>query len=154
MRAIIIFLSLSLSSLCVTYPRWRSVRLKTQKLFFLVFLLSVEALLVADPDIFLICNIFFFSLSLFLCVESILGDDYSKQNYKKRFFLVFLLSFKTLLLYSDSLFISLPLILSLHPSSHSPQSVMQSSTVFYLQLSYRGGLYVRTVCRLYERVAY
>jgi hypothetical protein len=147
-------LFLSLSSLCVTYPRWRSVRLKTQKLFFLVFLLSVEALLEADPDIFLICNIFFFSLSLFLCVESILGDDYSKQNYKKRFFLVFLLSFKTLLLYSHSLFFSLPLILSLHPSSHSPQSVIQSSTVFYLQLSYRGGLNVRTVCRLYDRVAY
>jgi hypothetical protein len=123
-------------------------------MFFLVFLLSVEAFHEVDHDLFLICNIFFFSLSLFLCVESILGDDYSKQNYKKRFFLVFLLSFKTLLLYSHSLFFSLPLILSLHPSSHSPQSVIQSSTVFYLQLSYRGGLNVRTVCRLYERVAY
>jgi hypothetical protein len=47
-------------------------------MFFLVFLLSVEALLEADPDIFLIC--------LFLSVESILGDGYSKQNYKKGFF--------------------------------------------------------------------
>ena len=99
-------LFLSLSSLCVTYPRWRSVRLKTQKLFFLVFLLSVEALLEADPDIFLICNIFFFSLSLFLCVESILGDGYSKQNYKKVF-----LSISVLFQNSPPL-LTLPLLLT------------------------------------------
>ncbi len=39
---------LSLSSLCVIYPGERSVHIKTKK-FFLVFLLSVEALLEADP---------------------------------------------------------------------------------------------------------
>jgi hypothetical protein len=54
---ILIFLSFSLSSLCVIYPRGWSVRIKTQKMFFLVFLLSVEALLEADPDEFLICDI-------------------------------------------------------------------------------------------------
>jgi hypothetical protein len=42
---------LSLSSLCVIYPGGRSVRKKTKKGFF-VFLLSVEALLEADPNDF------------------------------------------------------------------------------------------------------
>jgi hypothetical protein len=42
---------LSLSSLCVIYPGGRSVRIKTKKVFF-VFLLSVEALLEADPNEF------------------------------------------------------------------------------------------------------
>ena len=44
------FFSLSLSSLCVFYPRGRSDYIKSQNKFFLVFLLSVEALLeAADP---------------------------------------------------------------------------------------------------------
>jgi hypothetical protein len=43
------FFTLSLSSLCVFYPGGRSDCLKTQNKFFLVFLLSVEALLEADP---------------------------------------------------------------------------------------------------------
>ena len=43
-----------LSSLCVIYPRERSVSIKTQKRFFLVFLLSVKAPLEADPNEFLI----------------------------------------------------------------------------------------------------
>jgi hypothetical protein len=42
---------LSLSSLCVIYPGGRSVRIKTKKVFF-IFLLSVEALLEADPNEF------------------------------------------------------------------------------------------------------
>jgi hypothetical protein len=41
-----------LSSLCVIYPRGRSVRIKHRKRFFLVFLLSVEAILEADPNEF------------------------------------------------------------------------------------------------------
>jgi hypothetical protein len=41
----IFLFSLSLSSLNVIYPRERSVRIKTQKRFFLVFLLALEAIL-------------------------------------------------------------------------------------------------------------
>jgi hypothetical protein len=42
---------LCLSFLCVIYPGGRSVSIKTKKVFF-VFLLSVEALLEADPNEF------------------------------------------------------------------------------------------------------
>jgi hypothetical protein len=45
----IFFFSLSLSSLGVFYPRRRSDCIKSQNKFILVFLLSVEALLEADP---------------------------------------------------------------------------------------------------------
>ena len=48
------FFSHILSSLCVIYPRERSVSIETQKRFFLVFLLSVKAPLEADPNEFLI----------------------------------------------------------------------------------------------------
>jgi hypothetical protein len=41
-----------LSSLCVVYPRGRSFSIKTLKRFYLAFLLSVEALLEADPNEF------------------------------------------------------------------------------------------------------
>ena len=43
------FFSLSLFSLCGIYPRGRLVCIKNTKSFFLVFLLSVEALLGANP---------------------------------------------------------------------------------------------------------
>jgi hypothetical protein len=43
------FFTLSLSSLCVFYPGGRSDCVKSLNKFFLVFLLSVEALLEVDP---------------------------------------------------------------------------------------------------------
>jgi hypothetical protein len=46
------FFSLSLSSLCVFYSTGRSHCIKSQNKFFLVFLLSVEALLEAVPKEF------------------------------------------------------------------------------------------------------
>jgi hypothetical protein len=56
---------LSLSSLCVFYPGGRSVCIKTKMVFF-VLLLSVEALLEADPKEFSFGTFnVFFSLSLF-----------------------------------------------------------------------------------------
>ncbi len=42
----------NLSSLCVIYPRERSLALKLHKRFFLVFLLSVEEILEANPNEF------------------------------------------------------------------------------------------------------
>ncbi len=56
--------SFRLSSLCVKYPRERSGRIKTQKRCYLVFL-SVEALLVADPNECWFVTFFVF----FLCVN-------------------------------------------------------------------------------------
>ena len=53
-----------LSSLCVVYPRGRSFSIKTLKRFYLAFLLSVEALLEADPNEFWFGTLYMFSLSL------------------------------------------------------------------------------------------
>ena len=64
---------------CVIYPRERSVRIKTQKRFFLVFLLSLKALLQTDPNEFWFGPFYVFSLSIsFLCViKAKLVDIYS-----------------------------------------------------------------------------
>jgi hypothetical protein len=58
----IFLVSLSLSSLCVIYPRRRSVRIKTQKQFFLVFLRSVKAFLDTNPNEFRFGAFFSFSI--------------------------------------------------------------------------------------------
>ncbi len=77
---------LSLSSLCVIYPKGRSVRIKKQKRFFLVFLLSVEALLEADANEFEVVTFyvffsFFFSLrKSFLAILVDVWSSWSEEH--------------------------------------------------------------------------
>ncbi len=84
-----------LSSLCVIYPGGRSVRIKTKKVFF-VFLLSVEALLEADPNEFWF-RAFSFFLLVFFSLYNLPWGKVSPHKHTKRFFLVFLLSVEALL---------------------------------------------------------
>ena len=86
---------LSLSSLCVIYPGGRSVRIKTKKVFF-IFLLSVEALLEADPNEFWFRTFSFFLLVFFSLCNLPWGKVSPHKN-TKRFILVFLLSVEALL---------------------------------------------------------
>ena len=85
-----------LCSLCGIYPRGRLVCIKNTKSFFLVFLLSVEALLEQILMNFDLGHLTFFSLSLFsLC--GIYPREGLPNKITKRFILVFLLSVGALL---------------------------------------------------------
>ena len=85
-----------LCSLCGIYPRGRLVCIKNTKRFFLVFLLSVEALLEQILMNFDLGHLTFFSLSLFsLC--GIYPREGLPNKITKRFILVFLLSVGALL---------------------------------------------------------
>ena len=82
------FFSLSPFSLCRIYPWGRSFQTKLLKRYFLVFLLSVEALMKFDLGRF---NFSFFSLCNLPLEKVILHKKH------KKFFLVFLLSVEALL---------------------------------------------------------
>jgi hypothetical protein len=62
-------------------PNEWSVRIKIQKSFFLVFLLSLRQILMN----FCYATFDIFSLGLFLSVESTLGEGHLEKNYKKGF---------------------------------------------------------------------
>ncbi len=90
---------LSLSSLCVIYPGGRSIRIKTKQVFF-VFLLSVEALLEADPNEFDLGHFPFFSQSFFLCVIYPEGKSVrinTQKGLSQSFFFLWKLSLRQIL---------------------------------------------------------